>query len=76
MDASVFVRFQSIPLHQYVEGGHQVTQMRLKSSPGVMTHLLAAHTVVIMEKVVATIIRTFHWPRRHRFTLSGSPLAR
>ncbi len=31
----------SIPLHRYVERGDDVTQMRLKSSPGVMTHLFA-----------------------------------
>lgn len=34
VDASIFVRFQPILVHQYVEGGHQVAQMRFKPTPG------------------------------------------
>ena len=42
MDASIFVRFQPIPLGQYVEGGYLAAQMGFKPAPGVMPHLLAA----------------------------------
>ena len=42
MEASVFVGLQSIPADQYVERGHDVTQVRLEAGPSTVSHFLAA----------------------------------
>lgn len=42
MDSSGCVGFQSVPLHQDVEGHHQVGQVSPKTAPGQMSHHFAA----------------------------------
>ena len=42
MDAPVSIRLHSIPLHQDVEGGHGVGQVRGKAFPSPVAHFFAA----------------------------------
>ena len=76
VDTSGLGGFQSIPLHQDVEGHHQVGQIVSKPRQVRYRITLLPHNVVIMEKVVSTAMRTFHSPCRQILTLAGSSLAR
>ena len=40
MDESVFIRFETVPLHQQVEGSHGETQSCLEVVPNTMHHFL------------------------------------
>ena len=69
-DASLFVQFRRITVHQYVEGGNQVTQVRFKPTPDDVSFPLAVSHVRYHGTGGCHYHPRVPRPRRHSFTLA------